>query len=305
MTDTVSAAVYGFPPREVIETPRGAVQTAPTVPGAQPLEGLADASLDAFVVLAPAGAVERRYVLAQALRTLKPGGRLTVAAPKDRGGLRLKKELSTFGCTIGEDARRHHRICVTLRPEAPTGLAEALAEGAPRRIDGEGLWTQPGVFSWDRLDTGTALLMQALPAFAGAGADLGCGIGVLAHQVLASPKVTKLALIDIDRRALDAAQRNVDDARVSFSHADIRLGLPELSNLDFVVSNPPFHEGGGEDKALGQAFIRGAAALLKKGGVLWLVANRHLPYEAVLADHFARVRPVVDQEGFKVLEAVK
>lgn len=305
MTDTASTAVYGFPPREVIETPRGATQTAPTVPGAQALEALADGALDAFVVLAPAGAVERRYVLAQALRALKPGGRLTVAAPKDRGGLRLKKELGAFGCTIGEEARRHHRICVTLRPETPTGLAPALAEGAPRRLDGEGLWTQPGVFSWDRLDPGTALLMSALPVFSGAGADLGCGVGVLAHPVLASPKVTTLTLVDIDRRALDAARRNVDDARARFAHADVRLGLPELSGLDFVISNPPFHEGGGEDKALGQAFIRGAAALLRKSGVLWLVANRHLPYEAVLAEHFTRVRPVLDQGGFKVFEAVK
>ena len=38
-------------------------------------------------------------------------------------------------------------------------------------------------------------------------------------------------------------------------------------------------------------------------GRLWLVANRHLPYEATLASRFADVRTVTVQEGFKVIEA--
>ena len=50
---------------------------------------------------------------------------------------------------------------------------------------------------------------------------------------------------------------------------------------------------------------RKAAELLKKGGVAWIVANRHLPYEAELDAAFKRVRMVVDQGGYKVFEAVK
>jgi 16S rRNA (guanine1207-N2)-methyltransferase len=55
------------------------------------------------------------------------------------------------------------------------------------------------VFSWDRIDPGTALLMQHLPALSGRGADIGCGIGILARAVLASAKVEQITLIDIDR----------------------------------------------------------------------------------------------------------
>ncbi|NWE54526.1 methyltransferase, partial [Brevundimonas sp. P7753] len=71
------------------------------------------------------------------------------------------------------------------------------------------------------------------------------------------------------------------------------------------VSNPPFHDGGTEDRRLGQNFIRQAAALLKTGGVLWLVANRHLPYEAELNAAFKRVKPLLDKGGYKIFEAVK
>ena len=81
--------------------------------------------------------------------------------------------------------------------------------------------------------------------------------------------------------------------------------LATNGDYDFVVSNPPFHDGGAEDRRLGWAFIRKAAEMLRKGGVLWLVANRHLPYEAELNAAFARVRPVADQGGYKVFEAVK
>jgi 16S rRNA (guanine1207-N2)-methyltransferase len=45
--------------------------------------------------------------------------------------------------------------------------------------------------------------------------------------------------------------------------------------------------------------------MLRKSGVLWIVANRHLPYEAVLNEHFKNVRPVADAGGFKVYEARK
>jgi 16S rRNA (guanine1207-N2)-methyltransferase len=78
-----------------------------------------------------------------------------------------------------------------------------------------------------------------------------------------------------------------------------------LGSLDFVVTNPPFHETGGEDKSLGQAFIKTAAASLRKGGDLWLVANRHLPYEAILNEHFAKVRLAGETNGYKVYEARK
>jgi 16S rRNA (guanine1207-N2)-methyltransferase len=116
--------------------------------------------------------------------------------------------------------------------------------------------------------------------------------------------VTSLRLIDLDRRAVEAARRNVEDARASFEWADVRT-LEAAGELDFIVSNPPFHDGGAEDRRLGQAFIRKAAEMLKKGGTLWLVANRHLPYEAELKAAFRRVTPLSDGGGYKLFEAVK
>lgn len=296
------AAIYGNPPTDVLETPRGPRQLSPLIPGSDDVAQVADASFDEVALLVPPGAVEARYVIAQALRTLAPGGELAAAAPKDRGGLRLKRTLEAFGCEVAETARRHHRICAVERPATLTGLDEAIAEGAPRLLP-SGLWSQPGVFSWDRLDPGSDLLLKHLPKLKGRGADFGCGIGWLSRAVLKSPDVSNLVLVDLDRRAVDCARRNVEDPRAAIEWADVRRTAAPLADLDFVVMNPPFHDGGAEDRALGQAFIRAASAALRKGGSLWLTANRHLPYEAVLGEAFKVVKPIADSGGFKVYEA--
>ena len=298
-------AVYGAPPRALADAPADAVQLSPLMPGAEALEAMGEGSLNRLLMLAPPGTAERRYALALGLRALAPGSPLIALAPKDRGGTRLRKELEGLGCTVGETSKAHHRICGCNRPQAIEGLEAAIAAGSPRQIEPYGLWSQPGVFSWDRIDPATALLMQSLPSLAGRGADFGCGIGYLAKTVLTGPAVTRLALIDIDRRAIDCARRNFDDPRVELHWADVGGAAVPLADLNFVVMNPPFHDSGAEDRGLGQSFIRRAAAMLKKGGVLWLVANRHLPYEPVLGELFAAVAVQAEANGFKVFEARK
>jgi 16S rRNA (guanine1207-N2)-methyltransferase len=306
MSDASSnSAVYGAPPPALADIPASALQLSPLSPGSTAQESLADASLDEITMLAPAGTIERRYAIAQALRALKPDGQLLVMAPKDRGGTRLAGDLTLLGAAFGETAKRHHRICQVTRPADLAAVETTVADGAPRLDPDLGLWTQPGVFSWDRIDLGTALLIEGLPPLAGKGADLGCGLGLLAHKVLASRDVTDLALVDIDRRAIDAVRRNVDDPRVTVHWADLRGLEPALTDLNFVVMNPPFHDAGAEDRALGAVFIRRAAGMLKKGGVCWLVANRHLPYEKTLAEHFSHVTPRGEGGGYKVYEARK
>ena len=49
--------------------------------------------------------------------------------------------------------------------------------------------------------------------------------------------------------------------------------------------------------------MRRAREMLRPGGVLWLVANKHLPYEEPLAAAFAQVARVCEQGGYKIYEA--
>ncbi|GGE40938.1 methyltransferase [Agaricicola taiwanensis] len=302
MMTNVRHGLYGLPPRDLADYPDEAVQFSPLIPGADDLEKHEN-MLQSLTMLAPPGTVERRAALALGLRALSPGASLTTLALKDKGGSRIAKDLKGLGCVVQEKSKRHYRICTAGKPDVSPDLDAAIAEGAPRFVEDIGLWSQPGIFSWDRLDPGSVQLVERLPPLSGRGADFGCGTGYLAHGVLASPAVSNLQLIDIDRRAIEAARRNVDDPRVSLQWADVRKVT--LPTLDFIVMNPPFHDGGIEDKALGKAFIEKAASILRRGGRLWLVANKHLPYEALLAQLFARFELQSEAQGFKVYEAVK
>ncbi|HWJ72507.1 MAG TPA: methyltransferase [Kaistia sp.] len=303
MADSKQQGVYGEPPTELADVAKDAVQFSPLMPGAAKLEERHQ-DLAALAMLAPPGTIERRYTLALALKALMPGGRFTVMAPVKKGGARLVTELEGFGLEVSSAPRRHHRVCEVVVDRPLSGIDEAIADGAPRIVPDLGLWSQPGAFAFDRVDPGTAALIEVLPLLEGRGADLGCGIGFLARAVLPSPLVTALTLVDIDRRAVECAEHNVVDARASFLWADVRtVALPE--GLDFVVMNPPFHDGGAEDRALGQAFIRRAAGALRRGGRAFVTANRHLPYEDVLKASFKVVRVIGDADGYKLFEAIR
>ena len=117
-------------------------------------------------------------------------------------------------------------------------------------------------------------------------------------------------LYEADHGALELARLNLarpDHAnpgvQLGFHWHDVSSGLPGRYN--FIVTNPPFHQGREDLPELGRAFIAAAAQALLPGGRLWLVANRHLPYEAALASGFKKVRVVEMRDGFKVIEAVK
>ncbi len=304
MTTELPHGVYGTPPKELASVPAGALQVSPLIPGSQDLASLADGSLATFTILAPPGTIERRYVLAQALRALTPGANLVALAPKDKGGSRLKKELESLGCAVSEESRAHNKICTASTPLTLTASSrEAILEGAPRFLEGIG-FTQPGVFSWDRIDPGSLMLAELLPVLGGEGADLGCGIVFLSKELLFSKKVRHLSLFEIDRRAVECARKNLEahKGRVSIRWADLRSVDPGVSNLDFIVTNPPFHDAGAEDQGLGQGFLQQAGYLLRPGGTLWIVANRHLPYEALLRSLFSEVK---ETSGFKAYKAVR
>jgi 16S rRNA (guanine1207-N2)-methyltransferase len=175
----------------------------------------------------------------------------------------------------------------------------------PGPVRGEGgLFSQPGVFSADRPDRGTVMLAEALPGkLPGRMADFGAGVGVLSLAVLAREGVRSLDLIEAERLALDCARLNVTDERARFLWEDVTAGA--RGPYDGIVMNPPFHQGRTAEPRLGQAFLEAAAKGLTPSGQLWVVANRHLPYEAPLQGLFRQVEEIGGDAGFKLLHAAQ
>ncbi|KNG94118.1 class I SAM-dependent methyltransferase [Pseudaestuariivita atlantica] len=183
----------------------------------------------------------------------------------------------------------------------------ALADLAPPPLPPvDGFTVVPGVFSADAIDPGSRALAEALPDRLGREvADFGAGWGYLSARVLKDDGVTRLHLVEADHIALDCARRNIDDPRAVFHWADATTWRSDAP-LDAVVMNPPFHTGRRATPDLGHAFIRNAARGLSRHGRLWLVANRHLPYEQVLESCFGKVTEHPSaQGGYKIIEAAQ
>ncbi len=277
-----------------------------------PRGGAADEAFPLVLLLPPRQRDEARALFAEALDRVVPGGVVVAAMANDAGA---KSGQADFEALFGRSAVLAKHKCRVFRATRGAAADAALAArwralDAPRPILDGRYTSRPGVFAWDRIDAASALLAEHLPAtLRGHGADLGAGWGYLSCEVLARCKgVAALDVVEAEARALDCTKANLapfrDRVALDFLWHDATAGLPR--RYDFIVTNPPFHALPGEARPdIGRAFIAAAAEALAPGGVLWLVANRQLPYEEVLGARFASVRIVAQRDGFKVVEAVK
>ena len=281
--------------------------------GLQLAEPGSDERFPLVLVLPPRQRDEARALFAQAVRRAMPGGMVLAAMPNAEGAKSGESDLARLAGPLHQLSKHKCRVFWT-RPVSE-GVDQALfdewlALDTPRR-NLAGYMSRPGLFAWDRVDTASALLAAHLPAdLAGKVADLGAGYGYLSSQVLARcPGVGAIDLYEAEGRALEPARLNLEQAQRECGRAvtfalhwhDVTHGLSQ--RYDAVISNPPFHQGRADLPELGRAFIQTAADALLPHGRLWLVANRHLPYEATLAARFNEVRTVTTQQGFKVIEA--
>lgn len=259
-----------------------------------------DSRADAAVVFLPRARAEARARVAAAAAALDEGAALWIDGQKTDGVDAMLREMRALAPVDQVQSRAHGKI---FRVTVPAGdWLPADWKGAERTVDGSFV-TAPGVFSADGPDPASVALAACLPdRLPTRIVDLGAGWGWLSAQVLKHPGVEQLHLVEADHAALDCARRNVTDPRAVFHWADATtFRLPEPVNG--VVMNPPFHEGRAADPHLGARFIRAAAGLLTGAGRLWMVANRHLPYEAALNELFAEVQEIGGDNRFKVITA--
>lgn len=251
------------------------------------------------LIFLPRAKAEARALVAQAVAAAA-GGPVIIDGQKTDGVDSLLKDCRARSEVSAPLSKAHGKCFSLTAPAAPFADWQA----APALIEG-GFRTAPGVFSADKIDRGSALLADALPAkLKGRVADLGAGWGYLSARALAEhPAITEMHLVEADHAALDCARANVTDPRARFHWADATRFTPE-AGFDAILSNPPFHTSRAADPALGQAFLAAAARMLTPGGQLWIVANRHLPYEHSLTSLFREVAEAPGGDaGFKILRA--
>ena len=193
---------------------------------------------------------------------------------------------------------------VAAAPPADVAYRCAAAGGELRAL--------PAVFSRDRLDGGSRLLLQVLPQLPAADRviDLACGNGVLGLAALQQGLARQLLFADESAMAIASARANLVRlfpaalADCDFHHGD---GLQDCAwgPAGLILCNPPFHLNHTVDAYAGRRLLAQCAHHLAPGGTLCLVANRHLDYGAALRRDFSPISKLVGDRRFTVWRACR
>lgn len=130
----------------------------------------------------------------------------------------------------------------TARPASPGDLRPLTVRLGGRELQ---LATASGVFSPDRLDVGTQVLLREAPPPPAHGdlLDLGCGWGPVAlHLALAAPDA-RIWGVDVNERALDLLRRNSSHLALANVEARLPDEVPDDIRFAAVWSNPPIRVG--------------------------------------------------------------
>lgn len=190
-----------------------------------------------------------------------------------------------------------------VEPQAPARRTEVVFSAAGREFR---LVAASGVFSANRLDPGTAVLLRKaeLPSADTTGTllDLGCGYGPIACVLATVAPQTTVYAVDVNTRALDLVRTNA--ASLGLDHRVIAATpeqVPQEVTFCQIWSNPPIRVGKAELHALLERWLR----RLADDGTAWLVAARYLGGDSLarwLSEQGWQVRRHASQQGFRVLK---
>lgn len=179
-------------------------------------------------------------------------------------------------------------------------------EGTAHRI-----CNHANVFSRDSLDIGTRFFLQQLPDNLGEKEviDLGCGNGVVGLITAERNPQARLHFVDESFMAVESARmnfiKNLGEGReANFSVGDGLTGFDKESG-DLILCNPPFHQGSTVGDHIAQRMFRQSHAVLRQGGELWVIGNRHLGYQQTLKKIFGNGELIASNKKFVILKARK
>lgn len=261
------------------------------------------AGFDLALVLVGRHRGQNEMWIAEAIERVVPGGLVLVAGGKEDGISSLRMRVEKLADVAGS-LPKYHGVAFWFRRPAEASSIAAAFRPEPMLVDGR-FTTAPGMFSHDRIDAGSQLLVECLPDTAkGVAADFGAGWGYLSAMLAErTTGLSKIDLYEADYEALEAARRNLagmpGPPAFGFFWHDL-VGEKVEQKYDLIVMNPPFHQSRATEPGIGQAMIKAASVALKPGGQLLMVANRGLPYEQTLRAGFKDVQELRNEGGFRV-----
>jgi 16S rRNA (guanine1207-N2)-methyltransferase len=273
--------------------------------------GLRPTSYDLVLSHLPRGREVQEELIRSVAWVLRPGGRFYFVAHK-RAGVKgaIAYTRTVFRrCSVVRQKKGYH-VALAVKPAElevdPQGDGYATHTIIMDDVETT-LVGKPGVFAWDRLDDGTAALVDAMEIETDdIVLDLGCGTGLAGLSCARRASRGQIVLVDADVRAVESARRTLEANEATNGEvlvSDCGSGVLDR-HFDVVVTNPPFHQGVGVNYQVAHQFVRDAAQVLRSRGRLFLVANRFLRYGDLIREAFGDVAVAYADNRYHVLTTV-
>jgi 16S rRNA (guanine1207-N2)-methyltransferase len=254
------------------------------------------------------------HLLKTAGRVLKPGGTLVLCGEKNEGIKTIIDKAASYFSVNAKAIKQGTFYYAFVERQALNKLAipddNEYSTLRPVDLNGVSWLSKPGIFGWNKIDEGSALLVEQVLGFyqqlppPERLLDLGCGYGYLTLASSALPVQTRV-LTDNNAAALMAADANCKQQQLAAQVVAADAGIQLTGNFDLILCNPPFHQGFDTDGDLTDKFLQQAHRLLCASGNAFFVVNQFIPVERKAAPYFRQIEKLTRQRGFQVFRLAK
>lgn len=255
------------------------------------------------------------FVLNQLHRILKSGGQLLLCGMKNDGFKSyLDKARQLFNDRAEQINLGKTAYMAQLCKQLPEG--DRLDDKNYTQLDPiipwqqDYLYSKPGVFGWDKIDQGSAFLVETMQPWLAQHAtdgtiqnvlDLGCGYGYLC-VALAQHLAANYVATDNNAAAVIACRKNFDHFNLSGRVVSDHCAAQVKPAFELVVCNPPFHAGFAVESNLTLQFLLAAKRLMRNNGNAFFVVNAFIGIEKIAAQHFRQITTLANNKRFKVIQ---
>lgn len=167
------------------------------------------------------------------------------------------------------------------------------------------LYSDNGVFSKDKFDYGTKLLLDSIDIskLSGNVLDLGCGIGVVGIILGTINKNINIDMIDINERAISLVRDNLTLNKVKSNVFSSDVYSNVNKKYDYIITNPPIRAG----KEVVRKFLLGGYDYLNDNGILYFVMRKDHGVKSMIKEleNKYNVTIINKDKGFYIVSLTK
>lgn len=167
------------------------------------------------------------------------------------------------------------------------------------------MYSDNGVFSKDKFDFGTRVLLENIDIhnICGKVLDLGCGTGVVGLILGTLNKNISIDMVDVNERAIELAKENIklNNLNNNIFISDVYSNVND--KYDYIITNPPIRAG----KEVIRRFLLGAKDYLNHNGILYFVMRKDHGVKSMIEEleEIYKVEVVDKEKGFYIVKCNK